>query len=94
MSDNKDDNVIFNDYKPDTSSHDDDNNEMINKFYVNFIGISVSCMYYAQQFLSNNKLHKYIREGYSSKDPKIGLLVFQKPPPTITCMLSNPHTIV
>lgn len=75
-SNNKENNAMFNNYKPKMSSYDNNDHKMTDKFYVNFVEISASCMHCAKQFSFNNKLYKYIHDGYLSKGQKTASLVF------------------
>lgn len=76
------------------SIHNNDNYKIEDKAFVNFIGISSSCMHCTEQFPSNNKLHKHIREGCLAKSQKTALPASQRPLPAITqWLLKSAHTI-
>lgn len=94
-SDNEEDNTMFNDYEPEASIHDDDDYEMEDEAFVNFIGISSSCTHCTEQFPSNNKLHKHIREGCPAKGQKAAPPASQRPlPATTRWPPKSAHTIV
>lgn len=94
-SDNEEDNTMFNDYEPEASIHDDDDYEMEDEAFVNFIGISSSCTHCTEQFPSNNKLHKHIREGCPAKGQKAASPASQRPLPATTRRPpKSAHTIV
>lgn len=67
---------MFDIYKLEMSNHDNDNNKILDKSYIKFVGISASYTYCAKQFSSNNKLYKHICEDCPSKNQKNAPLAF------------------
>lgn len=94
-SDNEKNNTMFHDYEPEASIHNDDNYEIEDEVFVNFIGISSLCTNSAEQFPSKNKLHQHIREGCLAKGHKAVLPAPQRPLPVTTRRPPKlAHTIV
>lgn len=63
ISNNEENNIIFNNYKLKTSIYNNNNYKIKDKFFINFVKISSICTYCTKQFSFNNKLYKNISKN-------------------------------